>query len=442
MTVQILLPRWIIPVIPRHTVYTDHALVIQGEKIIALQTKADALAAYPDAEVITLSDHALMPGMINLHAHSAMTLLRGFADDLPLMRWLNEHIWPAEGQHVSDDFVYAGTQLAIAEMIAGGTTCCNDMYFHHGAVARAAIDTEFRMTVGCSILEFPTPYASNADDYIRKALACRDEFLGEELVQFTLAPHAPYTVSDQTFRRIITLADELALGIHCHIHESADEIAGSLKEYGVRPLERLAALGLLDSPLIAAHMVHTTDSEIALLAKKGIHIAHNPASNLKLASGIAPISQQLAAGLNVGIGTDGAASNNKLDLFAEMRLAALLAKGQSGNPEAVPAWQALEMATLNGATALGLQDKIGALEVGKQADVIAINLAQAGTQPCYDPISHLVYATDRTQVSDVWIAGRAVYRRHEHQSLNLAEVLSTARHWQHKIQGSIAPQTK
>jgi 5-methylthioadenosine/S-adenosylhomocysteine deaminase len=438
MSVQILLPRWIIPVLPRNTIYTDYALVIQQDKIIALEPRDAALARFPEAEVIKLAEHAIIPGMVNLHAHSAMTLLRGFADDLPLMRWLNEHIWPAEGLHVSDDFVFDGTRLAIAEMIAGGTTCCNDMYFHHGAVARAAIDTDFRITVGCSILEFPTAYASNADDYIRKALACRDEFLGESLVQFTLAPHAPYTVSDATFSRIITLADELDLSIHCHIHETLDEINSSIKEYGVRPLERLAALGLLDSPLIAAHMVHTTDSEIALLAKKGVHIAHNPASNLKLASGLARISDQIAAGVNVGIGTDGAASNNKLDMFAEMRLAALLAKGQSGNPEAVPAWQALEMATINGATALGLQDKIGSLAVGKQADLIAVNLASAGTQPCYDPISHLVYAADRQQVSDVWIAGRAVYRGHEHQSLNYAELLSQARHWQGKIKASIA----
>ncbi|WP_373975024.1 TRZ/ATZ family hydrolase [Chitinibacter sp. SCUT-21] len=436
MTVQILLPRWIIPVVPRQAVYTDYAVVINGEQIIAIEPQAQALAQYPDAEIIKLPDHALMPGLINLHTHSAMTLLRGFADDLPLMRWLNEHIWPAEAKHVSDQFVFDGTKLAIAEMIAGGTTCCNDAYFHHGAVARAALDTDFRITVGCAILEFPTPYASNADDYIRKALACRDEFLGEKLVQFTLAPHAPYTVSDDTFRRIITLADELELSIHCHIHETLDEINDSIKQYGVRPLERLAALGLLDSPLVAAHMVHTSDAEIALLAKKGVHIAHNPASNLKLASGLARITDQIAAGVNVGIGTDGAASNNKLDLFAEMRLAALLAKGQSGNPEAVPAWQAIEMATINGATALGLQDKIGSIEVGKQADLIAVNLANLATQPCYDPVSHLVYAADRSQVSDVWIAGRAVYRHYEHQSLDYAEVLSTARHWQHKIQAS------
>ncbi|QLG87995.1 TRZ/ATZ family hydrolase [Chitinibacter bivalviorum] len=438
MSIQILLPRWIIPIIPRHTVYSDYALVMNGERIIALQAKDEALAAYPQATITELPEHALLPGLVNLHAHSAMTLLRGFADDLPLMRWLNEHIWPAEGMHVSDEFVFDGSQLAIAEMIAGGTTSCNDMYFHHSAVARAALDAGFRMTIGCSILEFPTAFASNADDYIGKALKSRDEFLGETLVNFTLAPHAPYTVSDTTFGRIITLADQLNLSIHCHIHETTDEIAGSLKEYGVRPLERLAQLGLLDSPLIAAHMVHTTDTEIALLTQKGVHIAHNPASNLKLASGFARIHDQLGAGINVGIGTDGAASNNKLDMFAEMRLAALLAKGQSGNPEAIPAWQALEMATLNGAIALGQLGQIGSLEVGKQADLIAVNLAACGTQPCYDPVSHLVYAADRNQVSDVWIAGRAVYRQQQHQTLKLGEIESKTRYWQHKIKAGIS----
>ncbi|GAA5787026.1 5-methylthioadenosine/S-adenosylhomocysteine deaminase [Chitiniphilus shinanonensis] len=429
---HLLLPRWLIAIEPRG-VLTDHALVIDGERIVDLLPAPAALARYPEAEVTRLPEHALLPGLINLHAHSAMTLLRGYGDDLALMTWLNDHIWPAEGKHVSDEFVFDGTLLAIAEMIAGGTTCANDMYFHHGAVARAALSSEFRMMVGCSILEFPNAYAANADGYIRRALECIDEFRGENLVGFTLAPHAPYTVSDDTFRRVITLADELQIGIHCHIHETQDEIAGSLKQHGVRPLARLAGLGLLGNHLIAAHMVHTTDEEIALLARHGVHVSHNPASNLKLSSGFARIADQLAAGINVGIGTDGAASNNKLDLFAELRLAALLAKGASGNPEALPAWQALEMATLNGARALGWDDRIGSLRPGKQADVIAVDLSAAGTQPCYDPVSHLVYAADRNQVSHVWIAGRNVYAAHRHLSLDLADAQARARRWQSRI---------
>ncbi|GGP24823.1 TRZ/ATZ family hydrolase [Silvimonas amylolytica] len=438
MTTQIIIPRWIIPVEPQATVLTDHALVLQNQKIKAVLPVSQALQQHPDAERRHLPQHALLPGLINLHAHSAMTLLRGYADDLALMTWLNDHIWPAEGKFVSDEFVFDGTQLAIAEMIAGGTTCANDMYFHHGAVARAALGSEFRMMVGCSILEFPTPYASDADDYTRKAIACMDEFTGEQLVGFTLAPHAPYTVSDETFSKIIVLANQLDVGIHCHIHETQDEIASSLKEHGVRPLERLARLGLLSNQLIAAHMVHTTTEEIALLARHGVNVSHNPASNLKLASGLARIADQVAGGINVGIGTDGAASNNKLDMFAEMRLAALLAKGQSGNPEALPAWQALEMATLNGAKALGWQDRIGSLVAGKEADMIAVDLSLAGTQPCYDPVSHLVYAADRNQVSHVWIAGREVYTQGHHASLDHQEVLTRARRWQARMQGQTA----
>ncbi|SMC25690.1 Cytosine/adenosine deaminase [Andreprevotia lacus DSM 23236] len=427
-------PRWLLQIESRN-VLTGHALVMQDDRIAAILPQADAHTAWPDAAVVNLPDHALMPGLVNLHAHSAMTLLRGYADDLALMTWLNEHIWPAEGKHVSDEFVYDGTQLAIAEMIRGGTTCANDMYFHHGAVARAAIASGFRIMVGCSILEFPTPYASGADAYIQKALACIDEFRGEPLVGFTLAPHAPYTVSDATFGRVITLADELGIGIHCHIHETQDEIAGSLKEHGVRPLERLAGLGLLSGQLVAAHMVHMTDAEIALVAKRGVHIAHNPASNLKLASGFARVTDQLTAGINVGIGTDGAASNNKLDMFAELRLAALLAKGQSGNPEALPAWQALEMATLGGARALGWDDRIGTLEAGKAADMIAVDLSALGTQPCFDPVSHLVYALDRQQVSHVWINGELQLADGELTRIKLPQVAARARHWQQRIAG-------
>ncbi|KPC52533.1 TRZ/ATZ family hydrolase [Amantichitinum ursilacus] len=433
MPTTVLLPRWLIPIEPRR-VLTEHALIIENDQIAAILPAAEALQRYASAEIVHLPDHALLPGLINLHAHSAMTLLRGYADDLALMTWLNNHIWPAEGKHVSVGFVYDGSALAIAEMIAGGTTCANDMYFHHGAVARAAIEGHFRMMVGCSILEFPTPYANNAQDYIDKALSCIDEYRGEKLVGFTLAPHAPYTVSDETFRLVIEHADALGIGLHCHIHETQDEIDASLKNHGMRPLERLDGLGLLQQKLVAAHMVHTTDAEIALLAQQGVNVSHNPASNLKLASGFARIADQVAAGINVGIGTDGAASNNKLDMFAELRLAALVAKAQSSNPEALPAWQALEMATIHGAKALGWQDRIGSLAVGKQADLIAVNLASAGTQPCYDPVSHLVYAADRTQVSDVWIAGQPVYRQHAHVGAFAATALARAHHWQKQIQ--------
>ncbi|XZG71317.1 TRZ/ATZ family hydrolase [Chitinibacteraceae bacterium HSL-7] len=432
MSLQLLLPTWVIPVAPR-TVLLDHAVVIDGKRIVAVLPAAEAIARYGDARRIELPQHALIPGLVNLHTHSAMALLRGYADDLALMTWLNEHIWPAEGRHVSDEFVFDGTLLAIAEMIAGGTTCANDGYFHHDAVARAALAGDFRIMVGASILEFPTAYARNADQYISKAIQCIDQYKGEEMVGFTLAPHAPYTVSDATFRQIVTLADQLDLGLHCHIHETQQEISDSLKEHGVRPLARLAGLGVLSNRLVAAHMVHTTDDEHALLARYGVHIAHCPASNLKLASGIARITDMHAAGVSIGVATDGAASNNKLDLFAEMRLAALLAKGASGNPEAISAYDALTMATLNGARALGWDDRIGSITAGKDADLVAVDLSAIATQPCYDPVSHLVYACDRTQVSDVWIAGQRVLQNGVHTRLDLAALSDTAHRWRERI---------
>ncbi|PHV11772.1 N-ethylammeline chlorohydrolase [Chitinimonas sp. BJB300] len=426
-------PRWLIPVEPRGVVLENHALVIEGERIAAILSSADARVQYANAEHLKLAEHALLPGLINLHAHSAMSLLRGLADDLALMDWLNNHIWPTEGKHVSDEFVFDGTVHAMAEMIRGGTTTVNDMYFHHEAVARAGITAGMRTIVGCSILEFPTGYGLNADDYIGKALAARDSFTGEALVHFSLAPHAPYSVADDTFRKVITLAEQLDIGIHCHIHETQDEIDTSLKQYGVRPLERLRNLGLLGPNLIAAHVVHANDAEIALLAKHSVNVAHNPASNLKLASGFARIHAMQTAGIQVGIGTDGAASNNKLDLLGDLRLAALLAKAESTNPEAMPAATALEMATLAGARALGMADQVGSLVAGKQADIIAVNLSGLETQPLYDPISQLVYAAGREQVSHVWVNGRALLDNRELTTLNIGQILSRARHWRERI---------
>ncbi|MGQ5523205.1 TRZ/ATZ family hydrolase [Chitinimonas sp. PSY-7] len=426
-------PRWLIPVEPRGCVLENHALVIEGERIAAILPGTEARTKYADATHLKLNEHALLPGLINLHAHSAMSLLRGLADDLALMDWLSNHIWPAEGKHVSDEFVFDGTVHAMAEMIRGGTTTVNDMYFHHEAVARAGLTAGMRTVVGCTVLEFPTGYGLNANDYIGKALAARDSFTGEALVKFSLAPHAPYTVADETFRKIITLAEQLDIGIHCHIHETTDEIEGSLKQYGVRPLERLRNLGLLGPNLIAAHVVHATDAEISLLAKHGVNIAHNPASNLKLASGFARIHTMQAAGIQVGIGTDGAASNNKLDLLGDLRLAAILAKAESTNPEAMPAAAALEMATLSGARALGMDKQIGSLLVGKQADIIAVNLSSIETQPLYDPISQLVYAAGREQVSHVWVNGRMLMENRELTTLNAGQILARAHHWRERI---------
>lgn len=426
--------RWIVTVETDGEVLADHALAIRDGKIVAI-VPPEGVAAVSAKETVRLPRHVLMPGLVNLHCHAAMTLLRGYADDLALMDWLQNHIWPAEGKHVSDEFVYDGTLIGMAEMIRSGTTTVNDMYFYNSAVARAGLAAGMRTFVGCSILEFPTNYGLNADDYINKGLKERDEFVGESMVTFTLAPHAPYTVSDATFRKVVTLAEQLDLPIHCHIHETQDEINGSLSEHQVRPLARLAALGLLSPRLVAAHMVHLNDEEIALAAHHGVSVAHNPTSNMKLASGIAPVQKLLAAGVNVGIGTDGAASNNKLDMLADTRMSALLAKVGTQDPTAVPAATALRMATLNGARALGIEARTGSVAVGKDADVIALDLGVLETAPTFDPISHIVYAAGREQVSHVWAAGRALLRERQLVTLNEGELLGKAEAWRLKIAG-------
>ena len=434
-----LYPTFLIPVEPHALVLRDHCLVIQEDIIQAILPAADARTQYADGHHIDLTGHALLPGFVNLHAHSAMSLLRGLADDLALMDWLNLHIWPAEKQHVSDEFVFDGSVYAMAEMLRGGTTTVNDMYFHHEAVARAGLHSGMRTVVGCSILEFPTGYAADAAGYLEKAIAAKSAYAGQAGVEFRLAPHAPYTVADDTFKKIITLSEQHDMGIHCHIHETLDEVNDSLKQYGMRPLQRLHNLGLLSTKLIAAHVVHATDEEISLMAQQGVHVAHNPASNLKLASGFARIHDMQTAGINVGIGTDGAASNNKLDLLGDLRMAALLAKAQSANPTALNAASALAMATLSGAKALGLDKQIGSLVVGKQADVIAIDLSDIETQPLYDPISQVVYAASRDKVSHVWVNGKALMLNRILGTLDAGQLQEKARWWQQRIGAASQP---
>ena len=356
-------------------------------------------------EHVRLGRHALIPGLVNLHTHAAMTLLRGLADDLPLMAWLRDHIWPAESKHVSPEFVYDGTLLACAEMLRGGVTCFNEMYFFPEAAARAALDSGMRAALGIIAFEFPTSYAADADDYIAKGLAARDALKEEPLLSFCMAPHAPYTVSDRTFAKVVTIAEELDLPIHTHLHETRAEIEESLGKHKARPLERLRALGMLSPRLVAAHAVHVTDEEIAMLAHHGASVAHCPSSNLKLASGFAPVAAMLERGVNVGIGTDGAASNNRLDLFQEMRTAALLAKAAGNDAQAMPAHSALAAATLHGARALGLDASVGSLAPGKLADLCAVAFDEPELAPCYDPVSHLVYSAGREHVSHVWVGG-------------------------------------
>ena len=425
--------RWIIPIEPTGTVLEHHSIAVQDGRIVDLLPTSDANARYTSQSEVQLGQHVLMPGLINLHTHAAMTLMRGLADDLPLMTWLKEHIWPMEAKHVAPAFVKDGALLACAEMLRGGTTYFNDMYFFPEATAQAVDQAGMRASLGIITLEFPSNYAADADDYLRKGLETRDAYRDHARLNFSIAPHAPYTVSDKTFEKILTFSEQLNIPIHTHLHETQDEIHRSLAEHHLRPLARLHNLGLLSPSLIATHMVHLNADEIALCAERGVQIAHCPVSNLKLASGIAPLTHWLAAGLSPGLGTDGAASNNRLDLLHEMRIAALLAKGVSGDATAVPAHQALAMATLNGAKALGMDQEIGSLKIGKAADLIAIDLAPIETTPCYDVASHLVYAAGREQVTDVWVAGQRLLQDRELTTLDRQAICARAAHWQHKL---------
>ncbi len=425
--------RWIVPVEPARTVLASHALVVSDERIVAVLPVTEAVARYSSYDRIDLADHVLIPGLVNLHTHAAMTLMRGMADDLTLMDWLKQHIWPAEMRHVCEDFVRDGAQLACAEMLLGGVTCFSDMYFYPQATAAAAITAGMRAAIGLIVIEFPSPYASDAQDYLSKGLALRDTLRGEPLLSFCLAPHAPYTVSDQTLRRVVTYASELDIPIHTHVHETTAEIAQSIEQHGMRPLSRLEGLGLLGPSLIAVHAVHLQADEIDLLAHHGCHVAHCPSSNLKLASGFAPVRSLINAGVNVGIGSDGAASNNRLDMFSEMRLAALLAKAVSNDATAVPAWEALEMGTLRPARALGLESTIGSLATGKFADLVAVRLADVHTSPCYDPVSQLVYAAGREDVSHVWVNGRLVVDNRNLTTLNADAIMARAAFWRNRM---------
>ncbi|MBU0594231.1 MAG: TRZ/ATZ family hydrolase [Gammaproteobacteria bacterium] len=425
--------RWVVPVRPAHQVLHHHSVVIRDGNIAAILPTPEAHAQFSASRTVTLGEHVLIPGLINLHTHAAMNLMRGLADDLPLMEWLQQHIWPAESRHVSTQFVHDGTLLACAEMLRGGITCFNDMYFFPDAAAEAVLKSGMRATIGLITLDFPTPYASDADTYLHKGLAIRDQFSAEPLLSFSLAPHAPYTVSDKTLSKVLTYAEQLDLPIHIHLHETADEIQQSLKQYHLRPLQRLQNLGLLAPNLIAVHAVHLKHDEMATFAQQGCHVAHCPTSNLKLASGIAPVHAMMEQGINVGLGTDGAASNNRLDLFQEMRLAALLAKGISGKADHLPAFDSLQMATFNGARALGLDHQLGSLEPGKAADITAIRLDNLETMPCYDVISHLVYAAGREHVTHVWVNGTAVVENGNLLTLSQQQLFKQATLWQEKI---------
>ena len=425
--------RWVIPVEGKKTCLEQHSIAIHEERILDILPTDEAKRRYSAQTENKYSQHALIPGLINAHTHAAMSLFRGLADDRALMDWLENHIWPAETKWVNEEFVQLGTELATAEMLRGGTTCFNDMYFFPDVAARVASKAGIRATVGLIVLDFPTVWARDANEYIDKGLEVHDVYRNDELINTAFAPHSPYTVSNEPLEKIRMLADELDRPIHMHVHETAHEVNESVKNTGMRPLKRLSDLGLVSPYLMAVHMTQLEAEEIEQLASSGCHVVHCPESNLKLASGFCPLGKLLDAGVNVALGTDGAASNNDLDMFSEMRTAALLAKGVSEDATVVPAHQVLEMATLNGAKALGLDKKTGSLAAGKFADIVAVNFDTIETTPVYDPVSHLVYCCNREQVSDVWIAGKHVMKERILTTLDTDQIKQAAADISEKI---------
>jgi len=431
-------------------VLQNHAIVLKDGKILEILPSAEADRRFgsfsrESLTITRLPDQALMPGLINAHTHSPMVYMRGFSDDLRLDLWLTQKIWPAEVRAVSYDFVREGSRHAIAEMLLGGTTCFSDMYFFPEATAEIINETGMRGFVGCIIIEFPSNYGANAEEYLVKGRAMLERFRDKSSrLNFTVSPHSTYGVSEEHIVAAHRLAKEFGLPFHTHLHETQREVDDSEKgdrssqfchqcDKACRPIKNLFDLEIVDEKFVAAHMVYFNDEEIKLLAEKGGSVVHCPTSNMKLGSGFCNTQKLQAAGVNVAIGTDGASSNNSLDMFAEMKLAAILAKGITGDPEAVPAEAAVRMATINGAKALGIEDKVGSLEVGKQADIVAVDLSYVSCMPTYHVTSHLVYACGRNQVSDVWIDGRRLVRNRQLLTIDEGKLRRFAEKWQAAI---------
>ena len=424
---------WVVPVEPHGVVLARHAVAVHQGAIVAVLPVDEARERFAPREVVSRPGSVLIPGLVNAHTHNPMTLMRGVADDLALHAWLQHHIWPVEAAVIGPEFVADGVALAIAEMLRGGTTCCNENYFFPDVQAATYKRHGFRARVGLPVIDFPTAWAKTDDEYFDRAGEVHDQWRGDPLVSTAFAPHAPYTVSDASFGRIRMLADQLDIPVHCHVHETAHEVAESQERHGQRPLARLDRLGLVNDRLIAVHMTVLDDAEIALCAQRGVSVVHCPESNLKLASGFCPVARLQAAGVNLAIGTDGAASNNDLDMFGELRTAALLAKAVASDPTALDAASALRAATLGSARAMGLEAQVGSIEVGKQADLACIDLDPIETQPLYNVLSQLAYATGRHQVSDVWIAGRAKLRDRVLVDMDLDALAANARQWRARI---------
>lgn len=429
----ILHARWVMTVCPRERLLEHHSVVIRDQRIIDILDTREASHRYQAEQTVDLSRHLVMPGLINAHCHAPMTLLRGYADDMPLHPWLEQKIWPAEAAWVSEDFVRDGSDIAMAEMLLAGITCFSDMYFFPDLVAHAAIRANMRAQMAAPVFNFPTIWARDVQEYIHKATLLHDEHRNSPLISTAFGPHSPYTVSESGLEKVAQLSDELDIPVHIHLHENLKEVEDALHEHGRRPLARLESLGLLTPHLQAVHMTQLNEDEIVTLATQGVHVVHCPSSNLKLAGGYCPVDALQRGGVNVCLGTDGAASNNMLDLLTEMRLTALIGKTVSNNAAAVSAESVIRMATVQAARALGLEDTTGSLEIGKAADIIAVDLEQLNTLPVYHPASALVYGSRASQVTHVWVNGILSVDNGELTHLDREALQARARQWGERI---------
>ena len=415
------------------------SIAIDGRDIVAVDSAAAIAAAFAGRDTIDATGSVVMPGLVNTHTHAPMVLFRGLADDLALMEWLQKYIFPAEAKTVSPEFVRAGTRLAALEMIESGTTTYADMYYFEDEIARATREAGLRGVLGETIIQFPAPDAKTPSESIARTERFAQEFAGDDLITPAIAPHAMYTLDGPTLKACRALADRMHIPVIIHLSETADEVKTSMEKYHAPPAEYLETLGFWGSRTLAAHAVHVTPAEIALLARRHVGVSHNPESNMKLASGTAPVEAMRHAGITVGLGTDGAASNNDLDMFEAMRQAAFLHKLVSGDPRVIPAATAIEMATIDGARALGVDRQTGSLEPGKRADVIVVSMTSARQTPLYDPQSHLVYVTRGDDVQATIVNGRVLMRDRKVLTLDAAQVLADARAWVDRVRAAVKP---
>lgn len=426
---------YVMPMTENRVVLTNHAILINEGRITAIIDPAQCTDVTANV-VYDLPDHIVLPGFVNAHTHAPMNLLRGLGADLPLMQWLQTKIWPAEGKLMSPAFCHDGALLAGEEMLASGVTCANDHYFFSADVARGLTKAGMKCSVSAIIIGFPSAMAADDAAYLRCAQELFEEFADNRCVRVTVGPHAPYTVSDTMLLAARDLSEKYNARIHMHVDETQTEIEDSLKQYGMRPIERLHKLGLLNNRFISVHTVHPDDKEIELLAQSGASIVHCPCSNLKLASGFSPVSRMMQAGINLAIGTDGVASNDKLDMLGETRLAAMLGKTVANDTTAMKVTDLLYAATMGGAKALGWDDRIGSIEAGKDADLIAVDLEATDCIPVSDAASQLLYSAGREDITHVWVDGKLVVKKQqsvELRSLSREKLQNLAKTWQNRI---------